>query len=149
MRPTSHEPTGYSCPFCRLQRNEFNDLNQPTDIIAVTDLAYARISPKWWPGNPGAALVMPRRHIENLYAMLPEDGHAVWDLTQRVAVAMRDAYDCEGTSTTSPQATRTSGTYTSTCSPATPTTACTSATTTPAGSNHPNEPTSPTNYAPP
>ena len=26
-------------------------------------------------------------------------GHAVWDLTQRVAVAMREAYDCEGIST--------------------------------------------------
>jgi hypothetical protein len=25
----------------------------------VTDLADARIAPKWWPANPGAVLVIP------------------------------------------------------------------------------------------
>jgi histidine triad (HIT) family protein len=99
VRPISHEPAGYSCPFCRLQRDEFNERNQPTDVIAVTDRAYARISPKWWPANPGAALVIPRSHTENLYTISPDDGHAVWDLTQQVAVAMREAYGCKGIST--------------------------------------------------
>jgi histidine triad (HIT) family protein len=65
----------------------------------VTDLAYARISPRWWPANPGAALVIPREHHENLYDLPPATGHAVWDLTQRVAVAMRETYSCDGTST--------------------------------------------------
>ncbi len=99
MPSISHEPAKYDCPFCRLQRDEFNDWNQPTDVVAVTERAYARIAPKWWPGNPGAALVMPRAHVENLYTMQADDGHAVWDLTQRVAIAIRDAYGCEGTST--------------------------------------------------
>ena len=67
--------------------------------MAVTDLAFARISPKWWPANPGAALVIPREHHENLYAVPPDIGHAVWDLVQQVAVAMRTAYACEGVST--------------------------------------------------
>lgn len=31
--------------------------------------------------------------------MPPEDGHAVWDLTQQVAKAMRVSYGCEGIST--------------------------------------------------
>ena len=64
-----------------------------------TDRARARISPRWWPLNPGAALVIPRKHHENLYDLPPESGHAVWDLTQRVAIAMRAAYACDGTST--------------------------------------------------
>ncbi|WP_076263083.1 HIT family protein [Intrasporangium flavum] len=99
MRAISHEPPDYSCPFCRLQRGEVNEHNQPSDVVAVTDRAFARVAPKWWPGNPGAVLVVPRAHVENLYAISPEDGHAVWDLTQRVAVAMRDTYGCDGTST--------------------------------------------------
>ena len=94
----SHEPPGYDCPFCRLQRGVFNDLNRAEDVVAVTDLAYARISPRWWPVNPGAALVIPREHHENLYDLPPAAGHAVWDLTQRVATAMRAAYSCDGTS---------------------------------------------------
>jgi histidine triad (HIT) family protein len=94
-----HEPAGYDCPFCRLQHGIHNEHNQPGDIVGVTDLAYARVAPKWWPANPGAALVIPRGHHENLYAIPAEVGHAVWDLTQQVAAAMRAAYDCEGIST--------------------------------------------------
>lgn len=99
MRPTTHEPAVYDCPFCRLQAGIFNDRNQPSDVVAVTDRAYARIAPKWWPANAGGALVIPRRHVENLYEMEQEDGHGVWDLTQQVAKAMRFSYDCEGVST--------------------------------------------------
>jgi histidine triad (HIT) family protein len=94
-----HEPDDYDCPFCRIQEDVHNEHNQPGDVVAVTDLAYARISPKWWPGNPGAALVIPRGHHENLYDIPAEAGHAVWDLTQQVAVAMRQTYDCAGIST--------------------------------------------------
>lgn len=94
-----HEPEGYDCPFCRIQEGVHNEHNQPGDVVAVTDLAYARVSPKWWPDNPGAALVIPRGHHENPYDISAEAGHAVWDLTRQVAIAMRASYDCAGIST--------------------------------------------------
>ena len=43
--------------------------------------------------------MIPREHHENLYDIPAEVGHAVWDLTQQVAVAMRTSYGCEGIST--------------------------------------------------
>jgi histidine triad (HIT) family protein len=95
----THEPAGYGCPFCLIQRGVHDEHNQPADVVAVTDHAYARVSPKWWPANDGAVLVIPRAHHENLYGIPAEAGHAVWDLTQQVAVAMREAYDCDGIST--------------------------------------------------
>lgn len=98
-RVVTHEPAGYDCPFCRMQQGIFNEHNQPGDVVAVTDHAFARIAPKWWPGNPGAVLVVPREHHENLYDLPTVIGHAVWDLTQQVAIAMRRTYDCEGVST--------------------------------------------------
>ena len=98
MSPITHEPDGYDCPFCRLQRVIFDERNMPSDIVAVTELAFARIAPKWWPGNPGAVLVIPRVHVENIYSLPPADGHAVWDLTQQVAIGMRSAYGSQGTS---------------------------------------------------
>jgi histidine triad (HIT) family protein len=82
-----------------MQRSDFDELNLPSDVVAVTERAFARIAPKWWPNNPGAALVIPRAHVENIYDVPPEDGHAVWDLTQRIAAAMRSSYDCQGVST--------------------------------------------------
>ncbi len=86
----THERAGYDCPFCLIQRGVHDERNRPADVVAVTEHAYARISPKWWPANDGAVLVIPRAHHENLYGIPTEAGHAVWDLTQQVAVAMRD-----------------------------------------------------------
>ncbi|MEU2202583.1 HIT family protein [Isoptericola sp. NPDC019482] len=95
---TTHEPPGYACPFCRFQRGVHDEWNQPSDVVAVTERAFARVAPKWWPANPGGVLVIPRPHVENLYALSAEDGREVWDLTQRVAEGIRTSYDCAGTS---------------------------------------------------
>lgn len=99
MRRRTHAPAGYDCPFCRLQVGVFDDRNRLSDVVAVTERAYARIAPKWWPANAGGALVIPRRHVENLYEIGQVDGYAVWDLTQQVAKAMRSSYGCDGVST--------------------------------------------------
>ena len=98
MATRSHEPQQYVCPFCQLQRGSFDEWNRPSDIVAVAEHAYARVAPKWWPNNPGAVLVMPRMHVENIYALPSDIGHDVWDLTQRIATGIRASYDCEGTS---------------------------------------------------
>jgi histidine triad (HIT) family protein len=95
----SHQPRDYRCPFCALQQGVFDERSQAADVVGVTDLAYARIAPKWWPDNPGAVLVIPRGHHENLYDLPDDVGHAVWDLTREVAVAMKEAYRCDGVST--------------------------------------------------
>lgn len=95
---TSHAPNGYPCPFCRFQQGRFDEHNQPSDVVAVTERAFARIAPKWWPDNPGAVLVIPRMHVENIYDLSPADGAAVWELTQKVAIGIRSSYGCTGTS---------------------------------------------------
>ena len=94
-----HEPSGWACPFCTLLAGTTNANNIAGDIVARGDLAFARIASKWWPANPGGVLVIPTAHHENLYDLPTEVGHAVWDLTQRVAVAMRATYGCTGVST--------------------------------------------------
>ncbi|MEL7977091.1 HIT family protein [Isoptericola sp. F-RaC21] len=94
----THEPAGYACPFCGIQRGVVDQWNQPSDIVAVTEHAFARVAPKWWPANPGGVLVIPRTHVENLYALSPKDGQGIWELTQQVADGIRSSYDCAGTS---------------------------------------------------
>ena len=95
----NHEPSHYRCPFCAFVRGEWDDYNASTDVVAQDGLAFARIAPKRWPDNPGSALVIPTGHYENVYDLPVDAGHAVWDLTRRVAVAMRETFDCEGIST--------------------------------------------------
>ncbi|MBF4618595.1 HIT family protein [Clavibacter sp. VKM Ac-2873] len=70
----------------------------PQDVVAERDRAIAVIAPRWWPRNRGHALVIPRIHVRDLYSVTPADLHAVMDLVQEVAVAMRASYGCAGIS---------------------------------------------------
>jgi histidine triad (HIT) family protein len=67
--------------------------------VRRTAEAIAFVSPRWWPNNHGNLLVVPVRHYENLYELPAEAGHAVHDLVQEVAIAMRLTYGREGVST--------------------------------------------------
>jgi len=59
----------------------------------------AFVASHWWPGNHGHVLVIPNLHIENLYEFPPELGADLMSLTRRVAVAMKQAFGCDGVST--------------------------------------------------
>jgi histidine triad (HIT) family protein len=95
----NHEPPGYECPFCRLVRGEETERNRLTDVVLRRSGTTAVVSPKWWESNPAHVLVLPNRHVENLYdadaGLLGE----VYETARLVACAMRTVYDCEGTST--------------------------------------------------
>src|SRR5262249_50014472 len=66
-----HEPPGYDCPFCRLLRGVEPEHNTLADIVSRDERTCAFISPKWWAGNPGHAIVIPVEHVENLYEIEP------------------------------------------------------------------------------
>lgn len=66
--------------------------------MGVEPLAFARISPKAWVGRAGNALVCTTDHVENLCGLSADQNAALFGLVQRVAVAMRSVYDCEGIS---------------------------------------------------
>ncbi|GAB3922148.1 hypothetical protein GCM10011575_14450 [Microlunatus endophyticus] len=95
----SHEPLGYDCPFCRVIRESAEPATVDPGLVSARSDAVALISNRWWPNNPGHALVVPSLHTENLYEIPARFGHAVHDLVQQVAVAMRDSYACDGVST--------------------------------------------------
>lgn len=94
-----HEPAGYGCPFCALVAGVDSEVSDQQDIVARTDEAVAFIAARWWPNNHGHVLVVPTEHHESLYDLPAPCGHAVHDLVQRVAVALRQTYGCDGTST--------------------------------------------------
>lgn len=97
----AHEPEGYDCPFCRIVENRLmsTSLNDATDIVLQTNEVVAFISPLWWSRNPGHVLIVPRQHHENLYVIPADLLCAVHIMSQRIAVAMKQAYCCDGVST--------------------------------------------------
>lgn len=59
----------------------------------------AFVASHWWPGNPGHVLVIPNRHVENIYEFPDDLGEPLMVMTRRVAVALKTAYGCDGVST--------------------------------------------------
>jgi histidine triad (HIT) family protein len=66
----------------------------PATPVGETDRAVAFMNAN--PAALGHLLVVPRSHAEDIWDLSQEDGAAVWALTQRLAVAVRDALSPEG-----------------------------------------------------
>ena len=93
----NHEPAGYHCPFCRNIRDGTSDL--PLEVVHRDDDVFVKVNPKWWPNNPGGALVIPVAHYENVYDLPVNLGTPLQAAIRATAVAMKAAYGCDGVST--------------------------------------------------
>jgi histidine triad (HIT) family protein len=96
----NHQPTGYRCPFCRVAAGEDlrDDFTKQADIIFRDSTLTAFVSSAWWPANPGNVLVVPNEHHENVYDIPDAVLAAIQVMGKRVALAMKAAYGCDGTS---------------------------------------------------
>jgi histidine triad (HIT) family protein len=97
--PVRHAADGYECNFCKVVRGDRGPLTSQHDVIYRTEDMTAFVSSHWWPANPGHVLIIPNRHIENLYEFPPELGTPLMDATRRVAIALKAAFRCDGVST--------------------------------------------------
>lgn len=95
----SHAPDGYECPFCFLLAGGETEIDSQSDVVLRTERATAFVASGWWANNRGHVIVIPNAHHENIYDLPAEYGHAVHDVVREIAVAMREAYGCEGIST--------------------------------------------------
>ena len=69
------------------------------DMVWRDERTTAFISPRWWPKNHGHVLVIPNEHVENLYAIDDDLLGAVYATAKRIAIGLKEAYRCDGTST--------------------------------------------------
>lgn len=91
----NHAPPGYECFVCNVVAGEAGD------DVAVTENehALAIVSRRVWAGGPGHVLVVPKAHCENLYDLEDPAGLDIHRLTRRIAIALKEAFGCDGTST--------------------------------------------------
>ena len=95
----NHAPEGYVCPFCRIAVGLENEgWNYQADVFYQNEFVTAFIAPLWWPNNAGHAIVIPHRHIENIYDLTPDIAVHVHETARQVSIAIMRLYDCEGTS---------------------------------------------------
>jgi len=92
-----HEPEGYDCPFCQnivTGRGAF-----PVELLHRYDDVVVKMNPRWRPANPGAALVIPIEHYENIYERPDILGGPIQRALRQTAIAMKSAYGSDGVST--------------------------------------------------
>ena len=70
--------TDKDCPFCKMVRHELNHVvvHEDEDILVIMDL---------YPATPGHMLVLPKQHIETIYAMPANLGARI--ITTAIALA--------------------------------------------------------------
>ena len=90
----SHEPTGYDCPFCRISR----DANSIEIIYSDADV-FAMVASRNWERVPLNVLVIPHRHVENLYALPSDLAIPIHRLARAMARSIRSVTGCAGIST--------------------------------------------------
>ena len=96
----SHEPEGYRCPFCVVAAGQDCEDNwtKRTDVVWRDSVVTAFINSAFWPANPGAVVVIPNEHYENIYDIPDDILAAVQVAGKRIALALKAAYACDGTS---------------------------------------------------
>ena len=93
----NHEPSGYVCPFCRNIHQGRSD--HPLAVVYRDDDVIVKVNPRWYPNNPGAVLVVPIEHHENVFDLPERFAVPMQRAVRSVAIAMKAAYRCDGVST--------------------------------------------------
>jgi histidine triad (HIT) family protein len=56
----------------------------------------AFINSFWIKGNEGHVIVVPNEHYENIYEITEEVGTAIFTVSKKISIIMREAYHCDG-----------------------------------------------------
>lgn len=97
----NHASSDYICPICLgIQgiENKHTLILQP-DIVYRDQQAAVIINSFSLGGVVGNAIIVPIAHHENLYDLPTETGRYIFELSQKVALAMKHAYNCDGITT--------------------------------------------------
>ncbi|MBI4212835.1 MAG: HIT family protein [Chloroflexi bacterium] len=94
-------PRGYRCPFCLIAQGiEADDVaTSQSEVVYRDEAVTALISSHWFENNPGAAIVIPTEHFENMFDVPIETVLRIHDLARRIGAAMMSGYGCVGIST--------------------------------------------------
>jgi histidine triad (HIT) family protein len=97
----NHAPEDYDCPVCLLIKGKDNPgvYVKVSDVFYKDDFVTAFIGGKWWKHNEGNVVIITNKHYENVYELPQEFGHAIFDASQKIALALKEVYTCDGVST--------------------------------------------------
>ena len=77
------------CIFCKIVKGELPSYKvfEDEDILVILDR---------FPSNLGECLVITKKHYESLFDLDPALGAKIFDLSQRVAIKIKETYNIDG-----------------------------------------------------
>jgi histidine triad (HIT) family protein len=78
-----------SCPFCKMVKHELNAVivYEDNDILTIMDL---------YPATPGHILLLPRRHIEDIYSLREDLASRIMVAATKIAKAIKQQLSPDG-----------------------------------------------------
>ncbi len=97
----THAPAEYICPICLgVQGIESEKtLIKKQDIVYKDEHVMVFVASYFIGNNPGHLIIVPLIHYENLYDLPGEIGSHIFAIARKMAIAMKEAYQCEGVMT--------------------------------------------------
>jgi len=97
----NHAPPNYICPFCLVAQGVENEhvYTGQSDIVYRNESVTAFIGSHQWPRNHGNIIIIPNVHYENIYDLPVEYAAKIHAVAQKVALALKAVYGCDGVST--------------------------------------------------
>jgi len=94
----NYAPKNYNCPICL----GIKGIENSDSYLKKSDLVYRDkfisvfVNSFFIGNNPGHVIVVPNDHYENLFDMPKKILHKLFEISQKIAVAMKAAYKCKG-----------------------------------------------------
>ncbi|HYA68449.1 MAG TPA: HIT domain-containing protein [Acidimicrobiales bacterium] len=93
MAATDAERAGAgTCVFCAIAAA--GEPNEANGVIWRDDTVFAVVNA--YPYASGHLMVMPRRHVDELGRLTPEESAGLWEATRRAVASVEVAYDPDG-----------------------------------------------------
>lgn len=94
----NHAPKDYKCPICLGVKGVENEdtLLKQADLVYRDELVSVFVNSFWIETVEGHVIVVPNEHHENIYEIPKEVGDRIFEVIQKMAVAMKEAYQCDG-----------------------------------------------------
>ncbi len=97
----SRAPKNYKCPICLGVDGVENEdtLLKQADLVYRDKAVSVFINSFWIPTCEGHVIVVPNEHHENLYDLPKKLNNHIYEIVQKMAIAMKKAYKCDGITT--------------------------------------------------
>ena len=88
----------YICPICLGNQGVENEntLLKQVDLVFRDDLVSVWINSFWIKGNEGHVIIVPNKHVENIYSIPNEVGHRIFEVSILMSKVMKKIYGCDG-----------------------------------------------------